>query len=300
MKKYSLTPKRSSQLQNTKPSIKAFMDMGVFVIPVFTLCFFVAFTFFFSLLFPIAPETTASTTSTLHEGRPEAVNVSKARSYKLPDDDESDYELYGVFNEYTEGADQLTSWNSKKLVVIDPGHGGSDPGANINGILEKDICLDVSLRLASLLRHEGISTYVTRKKDTAIKPKDRILLANAKNAALFLSVHCNWFWDTSKKGVTTLYYPDNTLNNGGLSESGYASILQNEMLRTLGANDMGICERSDLAVLRHAVMPSIIVELGFLSNEQDVKLLASEDYRQDAANALADGIQKSLAEIGTK
>ncbi|MCX8131237.1 MAG: N-acetylmuramoyl-L-alanine amidase [Clostridia bacterium] len=195
------------------------------------------------------------------------------------------------------GGAVLNPWKGSKLVVIDPGHGGDDPGANSGKILEKDINLDVALRLETLLKSYNIPTYITRNDDRFIELYDRIKAANERNAALFVSIHCNWFKYEHLNGVMTLYFPSENLRAGFLCELDYAKLLQSELAKSLGTKDLGIEDRTDLAVLRHANMPTALVELGFLSNYKEAKLLASGDFKQKAAEGIAEGIRKSLIKM---
>lgn len=183
------------------------------------------------------------------------------------------------------------------LVVIDAGHGGIDPGSIDNGLKEKDIVLDIALKLYDLLDKNSISTYMIREGDDFVNHEERIEIANDKNAALFISIHCDWFEDKSVNGTQTLYMPSRALKKGKLIEIDYARTIQEELMDSLETNDRGINDRSDLAVLSGAKMPSVIVELGFLSSEKDVAFLKSSDFREKTAEALAKGIQKSLLKI---
>lgn len=201
----------------------------------------------------------------------------------------------------THGSDRNQSRIDKsiqnKLVVIDAGHGGNDPGTMSGDLFEKDIALDVALKLNSILKDWGISTYMIRDEDVFVDYKERIELANEKSASLFLSIHCDWFKDSSSKGTTTLYYPSRALRAGNLVEITYARIIQSELIKSLKTNDRGIIDRKDLSVLKYANMPSVIVELGFLSNKEDTALLSSRSFRDKAAKALATGIKESLRMI---
>ncbi len=183
------------------------------------------------------------------------------------------------------------------LVVIDAGHGGIDPGCVDNGLKEKDIVLDIALKLNEILKKSDIATYMIREGDDFVDHEERIEIANDKNAALFLSIHCDWFEDKSVNGTQTLYMPSRALKKGKLIEIDYALTIQEELMNSLKTNDRGINDRSDLAVLSSAKMPSVIVELGFLSSEKDVVFLKSSDFREKTAEALARGIQKSLLKI---
>ena len=228
----------------------------------------------------------------------------KLRDFKIPDTYTSEDTPYdtskGNPNIDIRGSTdptKRTPWKGPKLVVIDPGHGGNDPGTNAGGLLEKDIGLDISSRVDSILKRSGIPTYMTRTDDSTVDLMDRINSANEKNAALFVSIHSNWFKDSSLNGTMTLYCASDSLGAGNLTEIEYAQIMQGELMRVLDTKDRGIINRPNLAVLRHANMPSVIVELGFLSNKGDAQLLASDSFRQKAAEAIASGISKALIKI---
>lgn len=185
----------------------------------------------------------------------------------------------------------------KYLVFIDPGHGGNDPGTSGNGLVEKDISLDVSLRLEKLLKESGVQTSMTRTGDTYMDHKDRILLANSKGATLFVSVHCDWFENSSYGGTQTLYYPSRSLKAGNMDEIQYAELIQSELIKVMETNNRGIADRPNLAVLRHAQMPSVLVELGFLSNKNDAARLGNPDFRQKVAQGFTNGILKALKKV---
>lgn len=183
------------------------------------------------------------------------------------------------------------------LVVIDPGHGGYDPGAVGNGLYEKDIGLEVGLKLCNLLKKDGYNVLMTRDRDIFVDYDRRIEIANKNNAALFLSIHCDWFDDDRVSGTTTLYYPSRSLRKGNLIEIDYARIIQKELAESLETKSRKINDRPDLYVLKNANMPSVIVELAFISNKQDAALLKTKAFKDKAAKALSEGIKKSVAII---
>lgn len=224
------------------------------------------------------------------------------RDYKIPDEiaSEDTELLLPEFDSNKKNTDTIGNnfFKGKKLIVIDPGHGGIDPGTGILGIDEKDISLDIAMKTNSLLTKTGVTTLLTRDDDTYVALRERINLANTNNAVLFLSIHCNSFTDPLLKGTMTLYNPSVTLSSGGLFEKEYAQIIQDELVQYLGSVDLGLADRPNLAVLHHAEMPAVIVELGFLTNKADAKLLSSEVYRQKCAEALVKGILKALKKIG--
>lgn len=214
-----------------------------------------------------------------------------------------DFKIPSSQEELFPGGDPKSSaipWVGSKLVVIDAGHGGADPGTSSRKHSEKEISLEVSLRLNEILKEKGVETYMTRTDDSWVDLLKRIQIANEKKAAMFISIHCNWFTDSSLRGAMTLYYPSETLSSGGLFEKDYAGIMRSELAGIPGTKDLGMADRPNLAVLHHAEMPSVLVELGFLSNPSDESLLSSPQYQDKYAQALADGILKSLDKINSR
>jgi N-acetylmuramoyl-L-alanine amidase len=183
------------------------------------------------------------------------------------------------------------------LVAIDPGHGGNDPGTQASGIVEKDANLDICRRLNTILQKSGIKTYMTRDSDTFVYTRNRIEMANVKKASLYLSIHCNWLKEPDVDGIQTFYYPSTKLRVGNLVEKDYAQKIHSNLLNELKATDRGLRADPNLTVLKHAQMPSVLIELGFLSNESDAAKLKSASFRQKAAEALAEGIKNSLKAI---
>lgn len=221
--------------------------------------------------------------------------------------------------------------DKNKIVVIDPGHGGDDPGAiGYNKIREKDIVLDISKELESILKSRGYRVYMTRKNDKFIKLKDRTKFANDKNANIFISVHANavdrknadniqgiecFFLSPSRSeraknaaaaenaadiSDMNMYGKDsylNLLNHHNILASNKLAIdLQRGMLGEInkkykGVNDSGVKE-GPFWVLVGAQMPSVLVEVGFISHPDEAKRLASDLYRKTLAIGLADGIER--------
>lgn len=174
--------------------------------------------------------------------------------------------------------------NTIPLIVIDPGHGGTAPGATspINQLVEKNIALDISQRLDKLLTGAGYSTYMTRNSDTTVSLADRAGVANKLQADLFISIHANAVTGNSgPNGIEVLYCPDDSRDNKGVAE-----IFQREMVKATGARNRGIVERPNTVVLRDTKMPAVLVETGFLTNNEEAEKLATTEYRQTIAEAL--------------
>ena len=217
-------------------------------------------------------------------------------------------------------------------VVIDPGHGGHDPGAMNNGLSEAELVLDVAMRLEKLLLNQpGVEVVMTRRSNVFVPLEERTALANREEADLFLSIHANASEDDRVRGIETYFLnfapnpaaevvaarenaasartmrqlPDIVkaiaLNNKIDESRDFASLVQSSMMDRLkrsnkGAKDLGV-KQAPFMVLIGATMPSILAEVSFLTNRQEAALLRSSAYRQQIAAALFNGVmryQKSL------
>lgn len=180
----------------------------------------------------------------------------------------------------------------KHIIVIDAGHGGSETGAVYGGVKEKDLNLDIALRLEALLKKEDVKTYMTRTDDSKVGLYDRSGLANDVGATLFLSIHNN-AGNSSEHGSMSLYYPSND-SSYGITRLEFAAIVQKHMNNKLGTAFKGIIERPNLAVLRTTNMPAVLAEVGYMSNQQELNKLKTPEFRQKAAEALRDAILEAL------
>lgn len=186
-----------------------------------------------------------------------------------------------------------------KLIVIDAGHGGSDPGAEgvLNGehaIWEKELNLPIALRLYDLLKGAGANVSILRKTDKSMSLYSRPESANNMNADLLVSIHNNSCEISKAKGTEVLYYNKNGEADYGFTSRDVASYVQKEMLTTVGLSDRGIKSRPDLAVLKKSIMPAIIIEGGFLSNPDDLKVMLTDKFIENYSKATATGIIKAL------
>lgn len=192
----------------------------------------------------------------------------------------------------------LGSLVSGRKIVIDPGHGGGDPGAKANGLIEKQLNLDVALRLKKHLARIGVYCVMTRETDrdyfetgnsnTTKKRRDldqRIQIANHSHADLFLSIHANSFPQTIYHGAQT-FYSKNRPESKKLAEA-----IQDQLVYDLGPNKRK-ARYGDFRVLEFTKMPGVIIEIGFLSNQEEAKLLATEKYREQLAMAIYHGVIK--------
>ena len=185
---------------------------------------------------------------------------------------------------------------AEKLVVIDPGHGGRMPGAIYKGLYEKDLNLDIAVRLNKLLEKKKIKTYMLREEDIDVANYERAYIANKLNASLYLSIHNNAMDDPGFSGTMTLYYPQKSLDKGFNGKT-FANIIQNKLLSNLGTVNRKVIERPNLVVLKATAMPAALAEVAFMTNINDRNNLEKEAFRQKAAEALCDSIVEALKAI---
>ena len=214
-----------------------------------------------------------------------------------------------------------------RVVIIDPGHGGKDPGAiGPTGLKEKDVTLGIALYLEKLLKGAGIPTYLTRSKDEFVYLENRTNFANQKNGFVFISLHANSVLNhrPSAEGIETFVlsskyigasardvadrenrasraHPevdtDLALIIADLEESAnikysldFADIVQKKLVNYLKLENRGV-KQAPFVVLKGANMVAVIVEVGFISNPKEEKLLKTSKFREDAAQALFEAIK---------
>jgi len=181
------------------------------------------------------------------------------------------------------------SIHKNTLIVLDAGHGGKDPGAisPTYGLMEKDVVLDVTNRLAKLLEREGFKVYLTRDNDNYVGLYNRAEIANELNADAFVSIHANAIGRAAVSGVEVLYCPDST----GRDSMSFARAMQDALVSELGAINRGIVSRPNLVVIRETKMPAVLAEIGFLTNVgNEEELLKTSAYRDKCAEALYEGL----------
>ncbi|ACV64338.1 N-acetylmuramoyl-L-alanine amidase [Desulfofarcimen acetoxidans DSM 771] len=179
--------------------------------------------------------------------------------------------------------------SGKKLIAIDPGHGGKDCGAiGCTGLYEKDVTLDVSRQVVDLLKNSGYDAVLTRTDDTYVGLDERTDYANSLNADLFVSVHINSSEAQTPSGTSTHYR----------SEEGkvLSTYIQSALIAGLGRKDRGVLY-NNFAVLRTSNMTSALAELAFISNPEEESLLKTADFRSKAAQAIVQGINNYYRDI---
>ena len=173
----------------------------------------------------------------------------------------------------------------KKKIVLDPGHGGNDPGAVISDLSEKILNLDIAKRLQALLEADGrFDVIMTRNTDVFVALVDRAYIANKNKADLFVSIHNNSM-PTGFKGVMTLYNDVKMASNKQLAE-----IFQEKLEKKLNMGSIGVRQRTDLVVLKNIEVPGILVEVACMTNLKERRALRTEAFRQNAAQAIYDSI----------
>lgn len=183
---------------------------------------------------------------------------------------------------------------SDRLIVIDPGHGGTDPGAvSPNGVKEKDVNLQISLKTRNTLKNAGYNVLMTRDGDTYPTLEQRPDLANKNSADIFISIHANSVLNVpSANGIEILYAPSSTGSHKEEGQQVLAKVILDELIKATGATNRNIKQRPNLAVLRGSNMPAILIEVGFLSNANEEKLITSNDYQNKIAAAIVRGIER--------
>lgn len=194
--------------------------------------------------------------------------------------------------------------NPFPTVVLDPGHGGKDDGARGNGLVEKELSLDVALRVEKILKPFNFPVVVTRRNDTFISLEERAAIANRIDNAIFVSIHFNHAPDRASTGVETFYAsqkiapepewtwvgmfnkPEQTAPDNGETLAGF---IQASLVMRTDAVNRGIKGR-ELYVVRHTRCPAVLVEGGFINNPLEAQLISNGEYRDRLARAVAEGI----------
>ena len=184
----------------------------------------------------------------------------------------------------------------ENLIVIDPGHGGSDTGARGTTINEKEVTLDIALQVGNLLKKKGYDVEYTRTGDTYVGLEERAKIANNLNAAVFVSIHNNSFTTNDKMGIETYFYapvdnPDLFLQKEEREK--LARYVQNQLLSNLRRIDRGV-KQANFSVLRNTQMPSILAEIMFINNPTEEQLLKQANIRTLAAEAIAEGVDQYM------
>lgn len=177
--------------------------------------------------------------------------------------------------------------SDSKLVVIDPGHGGSDPGAVFGKYYEKVYNLDIALRCEKILKSKGVNVVLTRTVDKSMGLDERVKFANERSAYVFVSIHNNSM-PSGIKGSMVLYHYTSYRGKP------YAKIMCDNLVKDLKTANIGIQGRQNTVVLRDTKMPAILAEVACMSDAGDLELLNTESFKQKAAESIANSIIQIL------
>lgn len=181
-----------------------------------------------------------------------------------------------------------------KIITLDPGHGGSDPGAiGASGLKEKQITLEISMRVKELLEKEGAKVFMTRTTDKDVYAPNasdraelqaRVNVAEKNNSDLFISLHINSSVNKSVGGFSSYYYPktDHDLK--------IAQAIQNKFAKNFGVDNLGV-RQANFYVVKRCSMPATLLEMCFISNPKEEKLMKSKWFQKKTARLIVEGVK---------
>lgn len=185
---------------------------------------------------------------------------------------------------------------AEMVVVVDSGHGGSDPGkVGINGAIEKDVNLKIAIKLKNLLQEQGVKVIMTREDENGLADskvedlKKRVSIINQEKPLLAVSIHQNSYQGESIHGAQVFYF---THSQEGEKA---AKIIQEALLEVDSENTRSAKANDTYYMLKKTEVPVVIVECGFLSNQKEADLLVTEEYQQKVAEAVVKGIIKYIS-----
>ncbi|MFD2043357.1 N-acetylmuramoyl-L-alanine amidase [Ornithinibacillus salinisoli] len=184
---------------------------------------------------------------------------------------------------------KTSSKEEKYKVVIDPGHGGEDPGAiGASGSYEKDFTLSLAKKVLHLLEKDSqIEVYMTRQEDVFLsaEARERPNYANDIDADLYISLHANTFTDPSVSGTESFYYHKNSKR--------LANIIHRHVSKTTGFPNRGV-KKENYFVLKDTTMAAVLLEIGYITNPVDEQKMLTDDFQQSVAEAIKGGVKEYL------
>ena len=232
------------------------------------------------------------------EKREKKEKKAKEEDNKSKDKDkDKDKEVDEPFKELENDLNQITALRGRKI-AIDPGHGGNDAGAiGPSGVMEKNVTLKVALELKKLLEAEGAEVIMTRETDRTVSAKGakasdieelgaRCEVANMAGAEIFISIHADSFTRPEARGTTGYYYGKSSTGRG----QKLADCIRRNLVEQLGTPSRGT-QPCNFYVVKNTDMPATLIELGFISNKEEEKLLDSDEGVMKAAQGIFDGIE---------
>lgn len=210
--------------------------------------------------------------------------------------------IYGVTQECDQTELYLALEDPKEaydaVVVVDAGHGGSMPGTVHEGIYEKDIDLAIVLELKKLFDHsnQNIGVFYTRLDDTNPALDDRVGLANSLQADLFISIHNNSVsknGDTQLQGTQVLY---RSKDDSELNSKHFAQICLDHVIEALGSRNVGLLKGDTVRIIGQSQVPVALIEVGFMSNKEELEKLSSQEYQARAAEGIYAAVLQAIEE----
>lgn len=176
-------------------------------------------------------------------------------------------------------------------IVVDSGHGGKDPGAVNNNLNYKEAhaALEIAEWVQELLVEKGNQVKLTRTTDAYVTLTERCNISNAYKPNAFVSIHLNSATNKKANGIETLRY-----TKVGNTTKTLATNVQNALIKATGWTNRGVKERENLTVLKKTVAPAILVEVGFISNDEEAKLLFNCRWQYKIAKAIVEGLEKTF------
>ena len=187
------------------------------------------------------------------------------------------------------------------VVVVDAGHGGEEPGAIAGQIYEKNLTLEIVEKIKECFDagRENIGVYYTRLDDSTVGLGDRVGLANLSDADLFVSIHINSLeGDNTVAGTSVMY--DEAVEDTAFDTKDFAQICLEEEVLAMGSQNRGLLPGHSIYIIRTAKMPVALVEIGFISQPEELKNMISENYQKKAAKGIYNAVIKSLDQIKKK
>lgn len=179
------------------------------------------------------------------------------------------------------------------IIFIDPGHGGEDVGAQNGEIYEKNINLEVAVQVKNILANMGYTPVLTRENDTFVTVEERTDIVNKIKPMMLVSIHCN---DSEVKadGTEVLY---NSKDKNKYGSKWLAKILRDSVVKEAGTTKRDIINGNSIHVVRNSKVTAALVEMGFMSDESDMKLLVSKSGQNKFARGIANGIIEAVTQL---
>ncbi|MGX4670879.1 N-acetylmuramoyl-L-alanine amidase [Cerasibacillus sp. JNUCC 74] len=184
-----------------------------------------------------------------------------------------------VANSHTTESSALNGYN----IMLDPGHGGNDPGSiGVDGMEEKILTLATTHEIAKQLESIGANVLLTRSKDEYVSLEDRVAISKAYLTHVFISVHYNAFADASAQGLNTFYYSN--------ADKELAKHVHRNLTSKVNLQDRGVVQKN-YYVLRNNTAPAILLELGFITNPDDIRIIQTNQFKREVAEGITNGLQ---------